>query len=141
MITGDHTVGINKEIYEPVRYQLPLIFYGNILKSEYRGKTIAYPVSQLDFPKTILNQLGVKTDRFHIGNDMLDGNWEHFAFYTYDNGIGVISKERELSFSLDTKTAVYSQPDSLYSRELAIGKAFLQTTYNVFAKLNLKAVK
>ncbi|NTU49927.1 MAG: sulfatase-like hydrolase/transferase [Desulfobulbaceae bacterium] len=141
VITGDHTVGFNKAIYAPVRYKVPLIFYGNVLKPEYRGKVLGHPVSQIDFPKTILNQLGLKSNDFHIGNDMFDEKREHFAFYTYDNGIGVISKERQLSFSLDTKTAVYSQPDSLYTRELVIGKAFLQTMYTEFAKLNLKAVR
>src|SRR6185503_8405865 len=79
-------------------HRIPLIFYGPALKPEFRGKKIAGVFSQLDIVPTLLHQLGVKSDHYSFAKNMLNPYSNHFAYFYFFHGTGMITDQCFASF-------------------------------------------
>ena len=112
----------NVQEFEPQRYHIPMLWLGGAIKEPQIINTIA---CQTDLAKTLLNQLNVPTGDFIFSKDILDPAIPHYAFYTFNNGFGMIDS---------TGISVYDNEGEkvlLDGNELRIekGKALLQTLY------------
>ncbi len=68
--------------------RIPILFYGEVIKPEWRGRQIDRLVSQTDVGTTILSMLGQPTDEFFWGRDMLNPETPNFTYLTFDYGVG-----------------------------------------------------
>jgi phosphoglycerol transferase MdoB-like AlkP superfamily enzyme len=136
IITSDHgsTYPNNREYNVPLRYQIPLIFFGDVIREEYRGTIIDMPASQIDLPATILSQLGIATSEFEFSKNLFNPYIRPFAFYTFDNGFGIIDRQNSLVFDHDRQQVLYSTGKLNVSESnlLQTGKAFMQTMMERF---------
>lgn len=127
-----HRLPSNKfESYHPGRNRIPLLFFGEVIKPEYRGRKISKTGSQTDLATTLLNQLGLPADDFVWGKDLLNPASKDFAFYDWDNGFGVITPDQSLSFDNVGRKVIYRQPEN-HPREkelLRTGKAYMQEVF------------
>ncbi|MEY3679303.1 MAG: hypothetical protein RI924_1444 [Bacteroidota bacterium] len=130
-----HRLPLNKyENWEARRYQVPLIFFGEVIKPVYRGTRINKIGGQTDLAKTLLNQLGMESTAFNWSKDLFQDKSLDFAFYSWDNGFGWINKEQAVSFDNVGKTILYQQKTTLNKQvnHLKQGKAYLQTVFQEY---------
>ncbi len=114
--------------------RIPLLFYGNVLKPEYRGKTNNTLMSQTDVAATLLAQLNMSYDKYHWSKNIFNPNVKKFAYFGFDDGYGWIephgyysylkTQERMMDHHFDTPA------DSL--RMLQNGRAFIQVLYREY---------
>ena len=84
---------------------------------------------QNDLPTLICNQLGIGSDEFTFGKDILAGS-RQFAFYAYNNGIGYLTATERFTFDLESSrlTSDFQVSDS----SIMQSQAFLQTLLHDF---------
>jgi phosphoglycerol transferase MdoB-like AlkP superfamily enzyme len=141
IITSDHAHSFPKAraANDPERHHIPLIFYGNVLKPEYRGKKIDVTGSQMDLPVMILSQLNLSYLQFTKSKNLFNKHVNGFAFYTFDNGFGIVTKDQTLVFDHDLQQVVMRKNNLSPSSDSVLldkGKAYLQLMYEEYLGLN-----
>jgi len=71
--------------------KIPLLFYGNVLKEEYRGVQIDKIMSQTDIAATLLTLLDMPASKYHWSRDVFNPNTPDFAYFGFNNGYGVVT--------------------------------------------------
>ncbi len=76
------------ENHDPRKYHIPLLWIGGSVKQD----TVVIKFgSQADFAVTLMHQMNMKTEKYILGKDLLDPSSQSFAFYSYKNGIGMLT--------------------------------------------------
>ncbi|MBN1649700.1 MAG: sulfatase-like hydrolase/transferase, partial [Bacteroidales bacterium] len=94
----------NHIMQEAAYHKIPLLFYGPVLDSAYRGKIIKHLGYQPDFAATVLPQLGLDISDFRWSKNLLDSTSNRFAYSAYEEGFiwsrpsGQISYEKHLDY-------------------------------------------
>jgi phosphoglycerol transferase MdoB-like AlkP superfamily enzyme len=134
-----HAYPKNKyEIYEPQRYHIPLLFYGEVIKKEFKGKKISLTGSQQDLAPTLLSQLNIPAKEFTWSKNLLNPYSPAFAFFTWDDGFGFIANKHCVTFDNIGKNILYNsapKDSSQTNINIEYGKSYLQTAYQQFIKL------
>jgi phosphoglycerol transferase MdoB-like AlkP superfamily enzyme len=126
------------EIFQPERYHIPIIFYGDVIKSDFKGKRINITGSQQDLASTLLHQLDIGAKDFSWSKNLLNPYTKGFAFFTWEEGFGFVEDKHCVTFDNIGKNILYnSRPkDSVQTNELLKqGKSYLQSAYQQFIKL------
>lgn len=126
------------EIYVPQRYHVPLLFYGDVIKDEYKGKKFEDVGSQADVAATILGQLDISAKEFAWSKNLLNPYAKHFAFFSWDNGMGFIDNQQCVTFDNVGKTILYNsnpKDKDLTLKTLNSAKSYLQNVYQQFIEL------
>jgi phosphoglycerol transferase MdoB-like AlkP superfamily enzyme len=92
--------------YDPLRYHIPLLFYGEVLKKEARGMKVATIGSQADIVATVLAQLHLPHDQFEWSNNLLDDKRDGYLLYNYNGGFGWITREQTVAFDNVSKKMI-----------------------------------
>lgn len=128
----------NHEIYEPQRYHIPLIFYGDVIKDEFKGKVFDKTGSQQDLAATLLAQLNIGSNNFKWSKNLLNPSIRHFAYFSWDNGFGFIENDHAITFDNVGKKILYNnKPTDTTQTNLLLnsGKSYLQSAYQQFINL------
>lgn len=123
------------DISDPQRYRIPLVFFGDVIKPEFRGVTINKVGNQTDIAATLLNQLGMDSSPYVWSKDLLHQKSPDFSFFNWDYGLGVIGADQALSYETVGKSVIYRRkPESKAADEklLLNGKACMQEVYQEF---------
>ena len=140
VITSDHahSMPFNRLANNDERHHIPLILFGDVLKSEYRGKKIEKIGSQIDLPSALLSQLGLPYRQFIRSKNLLNKWSPEFAYYTFDNGFGIITKEQTIIYDENAKMVVSRKYKSTpFDDDIIVkGKAYLQHMMEEFVNLN-----
>ncbi|HEY0176250.1 MAG TPA: LTA synthase family protein, partial [Pedobacter sp.] len=126
------------EIYIPQRYHIPLLFFGEVIKEEFRGKILGQVGSQIDIASTLLHQLDMNAKPFVWSKNLLNPQTKSFAYFSWDNGMGFIDNKQCVTFDNVGKRCLYNDhPDDVKNtgQLLKDAKAYLQTTYQQFLTL------
>jgi len=126
------------EVYIPQRYHIPLLFFGDVIKDEYRGKAIDKVGSQIDIASTLLHQLNISTKAFNWSKNLLNPTTKPFAFFSWDNGMGFIDNKQCVTFDNVGEMVLYDNlpADKKNTAQLLqSGKAYLQAAYQQFLSL------
>jgi len=126
------------EIYVPQRYHVPLLFYGDVIKDEFKGAKFNDVGSQADVAATILAQLDISAKEFVWSKNLLNPYAKHFAFFSWDNGMGFIDNQQCVTFDNVGKTILYNsnaKDKDLTLKTLNSAKSYLQTVYQQFIEL------
>lgn len=132
-----HRLPLEKwDSFHPNRYRIPFLLFGDVLKDEYRGQTIDKIGSQVDIPSTLLHQLKMNTEDYYWSKDLLDPNSPPFAFFSWDDGFGVVTPQQTLTFDNVGRNTIYlknqSAPDSTDQKLKTIGQAYMQEVYKQY---------
>lgn len=126
------------DIYMPQRYHIPLLFYGEVIKDEFIGKTFENIGSQADIAATLLAQLDIPAKEFIWSKNMLNPYIKPFAFFSWENGMGFIDPQQCVTFDTIGNVVAYdSNPENKKQSALTLNnaKAFLQKIYQQFIDL------
>ena len=129
-----HRLPTNKhEIYMARRSQVPLLFAGDVLKREYKGKRINVLGSQGDIPATLLAQTGLDHKAFYWSKNLMNPNIRQFAFNSFDNGFLWIEKDGQVAFDNNNRKVINAEAAPA-SEKLMVrrGQAVLQKVYQEF---------
>jgi phosphoglycerol transferase MdoB-like AlkP superfamily enzyme len=127
-----------QDIYVPQRYHVPLLFYGDVIKDEFKGKKFEDVGSQADVVATILGQLDINAKEFVWSKNLLNPYAKHFAFFSWDNGMGFIDNQQCVTFDNVGKMILYNsnaKDKELTSKTLTYAKSYLQNVYQQFIEL------
>lgn len=141
VITSDHAHQYpeGRKLYESERHWIPLLFYGDVLKNEYKGKVCNKSGSHIDLTAMLLSQLKTDASEFHKSKNLLNKCSPEFAFYTFDDGFGIITSEQILIYDNNLKKLIYKKnqiPEEENEIILTKGKAFLQVIFEEYLSLS-----
>ena len=135
-----HRLPLDKyEIQDYHRYRIPLLFFGEPIKKEYRGIKISDFASQTDI-RASLNYLAKINP---IGNNDWSRNifipdTNRFVFFDWDGGFGLRSPEFDYAYDIKAKKDIrlISKLDSSNSKKMkVISKAYMQKIVEDYLKL------
>jgi phosphoglycerol transferase MdoB-like AlkP superfamily enzyme len=122
------------EIFHPNRFRIPLLFLGDVIKPEFRGKRINKIGSQTDIAATLFTQLQMPVQQFKWSRNLLNSGTPEFAFFDWDNGFGVVSPKQIISFENTGKNIIYKKTESTKEdvQLLNQGKAYMQEVFQEY---------
>lgn len=126
------------EISTPQRYHIPLLFYGDVIKDEFKGQKFNNVGSQTDIAATLLAQLDLPAKQFIWSKNLLNPYSKPFAFFTWDNGMGFMDARQCVTFDNVGKMILYNSDEkntTQTAKTLDHAKAYLQTVYRQFIEL------
>ncbi|SFV69590.1 putative sulfatase [hydrothermal vent metagenome] len=88
-------------------HHVPMLFYGEVIKKEYRGKNIDKIVSQRDIAATLLSQLNISHSEFLWSRDVFCKEYKENAYIMNQNGFGLITNEGSLTYDLKEERIIY----------------------------------
>jgi phosphoglycerol transferase MdoB-like AlkP superfamily enzyme len=133
VIVADHGHRLPKEKYaisESQRFHIPLVFFGEVIKPAYRGKTMEVFGSQTDIAQTVLGQLSLIGQRFPFSQDLFATHPQQgYAFFDWDNGFGVISPNGFISYDNAGKRLIKQEGSQGL---LTFGQAYMQKVFAMY---------
>ena len=115
--------------YSAARHRIPFLITGGALKDELRGKQDPAFGCHVDFPVTLLAQMGLPRSEFIWGRDLFSKGTPHQAFWTFNNGFGLADSTQTVVFDDNGKRVIALRDSSRTADEqrlLHAGKAQLQ---------------
>jgi phosphoglycerol transferase MdoB-like AlkP superfamily enzyme len=126
------------DLSHPNRFHIPLLFFGDVIKPQFRGKLYTRIGNQTDLVATLFHQLGIRSSRYHWSRDLFNSSTSQIAFYNSKDAFGLITPEQALSFDNVGRIINYNQnkryPIDKNDSLLNIGKAYYQKVYDEFLK-------
>ncbi|MCT1532984.1 LTA synthase family protein [Sphingobacterium daejeonense] len=141
ILVADHGHRLPAEKWDinmPQRFHIPLLFFGDVIKEEYRGKKVHLIGNQTDLAKTLLKQLNLPSDRYIWSRDLFNHSMPEVAFYNSKDAFGIVTPEEVISYDrvgnrvnfVSNEKYPQAKADSL----LNIAKAYYQEVYEDFMK-------
>ena len=124
------------EAYNPTKYHIPLLFFGDVIKSEYRGKKISVLGSQTDIAATLLAQLNIPHVEYQWSKNLMNPYSKHFAFFDWDNGLGFMQQAQNVSYDNEGAKVIYrgksNVNEHVTDETLLKGQAYLQKIFTEY---------
>ncbi|RYY36406.1 MAG: alkaline phosphatase family protein [Sphingobacteriaceae bacterium] len=125
--------------FEPEKYHIPLLFFGDVIKPGYRGTRVNKLGSQTDIAATLLAQLSIRNEDFKWSKNLLNPYSKPFAFFDWDNGFGFMLPNQVVSYDSGGNRVIYvgnpKAPKTSTDNALFYGKAFMQGVFAEYMKL------
>lgn len=112
-------------------YRIPVLWLGGALKKQ--NLVIAKTVNQTDMAASLIQQLRLDASAFSFSKNIFDSTARHWAFFTYNDGIGFITDSSRTLFDNAGKRIVFQEGRSTPEHE-KIAKALMQKVYSDFLK-------
>lgn len=139
ILVADHGHRLPKKTsgaYDPAKYHIPLLFFGDAIKPEYRGMQVNKIGNQTDIAATILAQLNMPQQKFHWSKNLFNPYTKEFAFFDWDNGFGFITPKQAVSYDGSGQRMIYTRDkkaDKATTQQVLLkGKAFMQQIYTEY---------
>ena len=113
-------------------HKIPMLFYGNVIRDNYKGTIWHKLGNQHDLAATLLGQMKLPAKNFHFSKDLFNPASGEFAYYSTEDGVGWIRPYGY--FTYDKGPDFYywwtdpKLPDSIRQE----GKAYLQTVFGEY---------
>jgi len=131
-----HASNIQQNPSESAYNRIPLLFFGQPLKNEYRGKKITVVGSQLDISRTILYQLGGDYRAYRWAKDLLNPQAPAYALHTINRGYGWVTPQGNFTYHMVDKRFIdnsYNPTD--LNKQLFICRSLLAMIYEEYKLL------
>jgi phosphoglycerol transferase MdoB-like AlkP superfamily enzyme len=103
VILADHSHNSprNWRVAQKERFKIPMLWFGEVLKPNYKGSKWDKLSSHIDITPTILEQLGQDNTSYKFGRNILNKQRQVFVPYVFHRGHGLISNQGYYAFSED----------------------------------------
>ena len=101
IIVADHSHSSPREwrIAQKERYKIPMLWMGEVLNDEYKGKHHIKMGSHIDIASSLLAQLNLNHQPYQFGNDLFNTKSESYVPYAFHKGYGLITPNANYAFS------------------------------------------
>jgi len=129
----------NTDYFDPEYNRIVCLWYGNVIKPEYRGFRVDKHGSQADFARTMLTQMQVNNTAFKWGKDLLNPCSPDYAYFSYEVGFGWVRPWGVYSADYRVDHPFVLRCDSTTGHQKPMleieGKSYLQVLYDDFLGL------
>jgi phosphoglycerol transferase MdoB-like AlkP superfamily enzyme len=116
-------------------HKIPMLFYGNVIKDQYKGKLWHQLGNQHDLAATLLSQMGLDHNQFHWSKDLFNPYSPKFAYFASEDGLGWIRPDAYFSYDVSTNYFHFLEiRPEIKDSILKEGKAFLQGVFGEYYK-------
>ena len=122
-----HALPRNRSYNEPSRFHVPLLFYGPALKNALVGKRIDALGTHMDIASTLLGALGIDAASFVWSNNLLNPARVPFAYYSFDDGVGLMTPEGYVGYGFKHDRLMNASGDIDTAAMTMQLRAYLQT--------------
>jgi phosphoglycerol transferase MdoB-like AlkP superfamily enzyme len=135
VIVADHSHASHKSfgVYDAEYHRIPLLFFGEVIKPEWKGKKIDAVFSQADISPTLLYQMDLTNEakQYTWGKNMFNPYSKHFAYYCSFGGGGFVTDSGSVGLqnNVDVPVVKNCKNDSLTNYLINQAKAFQQCIY------------
>jgi phosphoglycerol transferase MdoB-like AlkP superfamily enzyme len=112
-------------------YRIPVLWLGGLI--EKKNTVVSKTTSQLDMAGSLVHQLRFPDNPFRFSKNIFDSSSKHWAFFTYNDGIGYVTDSSRLLFDNAGKRVVFTEGKISPADEM-IAKALMQKLYSDFLK-------
>jgi len=112
-------------------YRIPVLWLGGALKK--KNIVVDKTISQLDIAGSLAQQLHFSENSFRFSKNLFDSSSKHFAFFTFNDGIGYVTDSSRQLFDNVGKKIVFEEGKSGVS-QINNAKALMQVIYTDFLK-------
>ena len=112
-------------------YRIPVLWVGGALTKQ--NIVIDKTVNQLDMAGSLLRQLHLPAEAFPFGKNVFDTSSLHWAFFTYNDGIGFVTDSSRTLYDNAGKRSVFEEGKSDTRHDMT-AKALMQKVYSDFLK-------
>lgn len=117
-------------------YHIPLLFYGEPIKKEFRGKKNDKIGSQSDIAATLIYQMKGDISRYPYSKDLMNPKSPEFAFHCIIRGYGWVTKKGNFTYYMEQKSFGDNTFDKKsLKKEQKKCAYFLSTVYQDYKKL------
>ncbi len=117
-------------------YRIPLLFFGEPVKTNYRGKRIDKIGSQADVAATLISQMKGDISRYPWSKDLMNPHVPEFAFHSIIRGYGWIVPQGNFTYYMEQKRLGENNlKPADFKREEKRCHYFLKTIYEDYKKL------
>jgi phosphoglycerol transferase MdoB-like AlkP superfamily enzyme len=101
IIVADHSHSSPKgwRIAQKERFKIPMLWMGEVLKKEYKGKQHSKIGSHIDISSSLLAQLSINNTPYLFGNDLFNPKTKSLVPYAFHKGYGLIRPGANYAFS------------------------------------------
>ncbi len=139
VICADHShrSHVYSNNYQAEYHRIPMLFFGDVIKPENKGKVIERTHSQIDIAKSILYQMGLKEEgnKYKWSRDLFNPYSNDFAYFCCHGGAGMINQNCSVSIQHGSKRVVYNNCENKADSMLLSAKAFQQMVFDDYLNL------
>ncbi len=113
-------------------HQIPMLFFGDVIKDEYKGMKVDKLGSQTDLIGTLFPQFGFKEEKkqFPWSKNLLNPYTPEFAYIAFEEGIGWVRPLGDFFYDNQLDYFYHNNVPEIYSDSIVKeGKAFLQNLF------------
>jgi phosphoglycerol transferase MdoB-like AlkP superfamily enzyme len=132
IIVADHSHNSYRNWHPASReyHKIPMIFYGDVIKDQYKGTRWHKLGNQHDIAATLLAQLGLKHSDFPWSKDLFNPYISDFAYYSTEDGLGWIRPDAYFSYDVTPNYFYFNQMNHAFQDSIVRqGKAYLQGVF------------
>ena len=131
VLIADHGISYPEgtQIGSVPRQRIPMVWTGGAVREPMQINTYA---AQCDLSATLLAQLGIDHSDFIFSKDIFAADTPHYAYWSFNNGFGIISDEGNVVYDCTGDKIVSSEctDPAAEQRLIMQGKALTQTIHN-----------
>ncbi len=139
VLVADHSHRSPREwrVAQKERFQIPMLWYGEVLKEDYIGSTHHQMGSHVDLSATLLNQLNVSHSEFLWSRDLLNTSVKPAIPYAFHRGYGLMNRDGYYAFSEDYQTIFeHHYKDSIAGKQMKKeAELYFQTAFQDYLGL------
>ena len=135
IIVADHSHNSyrNWSFTTPLYHKIPLLFFGDVIKDEFKGTTISRLANQPDIASTLLHQLNIGAEEFHWSRNLFNPYSPEFAYFSFEEGVGWIRPAGHFVFDARVKHFnELSLPEASKDSIIREGKSYLQAVFEEY---------
>lgn len=130
-----HMLPLKRDYYDPATYRIPLLWVGNPLRDEFKGKQNNHLGGQHEIAYTLLQQLHLDASEYKYSNNLLSQGLSKGVYLNFDSGFGWKEENDQLVYLYTEKKYLPYTQLSTDSAAVKNGKSFLQKLYQGFLEL------
>ena len=129
-----HNTHLNINNYNAEYHKIPLLWFGPVIKDEYKGLNINTVGSQIDLPKTLLNQLQLRkqAEQYSFAHDLFSETHPNHAYYCSFDGYGLVTNLGSVGFQFGLPNPVELHTTANVDSLSNIAHAFQQVVFKDF---------
>ena len=139
IIVADHSHNSYRNWHPESReyHKIPLLFFGDVIKPQFRGTVWAKLGNQHDIPSTLLSQMDLPTGSLKYSKNLLNPYSGEFAYYTTEDGAGWLHGGNYYTFEahpfIGYKWSYFTR-DADSTQTINEAKAYLQTVFGNYLR-------
>jgi phosphoglycerol transferase MdoB-like AlkP superfamily enzyme len=136
IVVADHSHNSyrNWSFTTPNYHKIPLMFYGEVIKPEFRGVKMPRFSNQSDLASTLMHQMNLDASDFPWSRNLFNPYSPEFAYFSFEEGLGWIRPPGG-HFAYDARVNHFNEisiPEPMQDSIIKEGKSYLQVLFGQF---------